>query len=667
DLQDELWTPVTQRRLQGAGVEQADIFDALNDGDILVHHPYDSFATSAEAFIDQAARDPDVLAIKQTLYRTSGPLRPIGRALIRAAGSGKQVVALVELKARGDEQANIAWAQALEQVGVHVVYGVVGLKTHAKVALVVRREGDGIRRYVHVGTGNYNPKTAQIYEDVGLLSADPDLGSDVAELFNFLTGYSRQRRFRRLLVAPVGLRSNIIRLIRKEAARPGGGRIILKVNSLVDPEIVEALYTASQAGTEIDLIVRGLCSLRPGVPGLSDRIRVRSLVGRFLDHSRIFRFGPEGAALEYYLGSSDLMPRNLDRRVEAMVPVIDRALQARMGQILEVELEDDVLAWALQPVGSWSKVPTVNGVNAQQAFEQLAEARAAPTNGDGPVLARRELEFQGDSSRPPDAAVALVIGYTRRSALVPVATLSTLRRRVQLKGRDGAVLAEVVDDDVSVIQGLRVQSRFREVEVELRDPAAERLLEPILARLRGAGAADGDQSSKLSRALGARAAAAPEVEPIQLNPDATAGDLLRHVIAVSVASLMRHDPGVRLGDDPEDVHRARVATRRLRSQLRTFRTMLDPAWANSLREDLRWLGTGLGSVRDKQVMSQRLRGRTPALAPEDAPMVAELADEPQTESEEARARLVLDMRAGRFLDLIERLVEIGRASCRERV
>src|SRR3981081_1444561 len=314
DLKDEPWTPVTQRRLQGAGVEQADIFDALKDGDILVHHPYDSFATSAEAFIDQAAKDPDVLAIKQTLYRTSGPGSPIVRALIRAAESGKQVVALVELKARGDEQANIAWAQALEQVGVHVVYGVVGLKTHAKVALVVRREGDQIRRYVHVGTGNYNPKTAQIYEDVGLLSADPELGADVSELFNFLTGYSRQRRLGRLLVAPVGLRSNIIRLIRREAARPGGGRIVLKVNSLVDPEIVEALYAASQSGTQVDLIVRGLCSLRPGVPGLSDRIRVRSLVGRFLEHSRIFRFGPAGDAAEYYLGSSDLVPTNLDRR-----------------------------------------------------------------------------------------------------------------------------------------------------------------------------------------------------------------------------------------------------------------------------------------------------------------------------------------------------------------
>ena len=384
DLKAEPWTPVTQRRLRGVGAAPANIFKILADGDVLVHHPYDSFATSAEAFVDQAAQDPDVLAIKQTLYRTSGPVSPIVRALIRAAESGKQVVALVELKARGDEQANIAWAQALEQVGVHVVYGVVGLKTHAKVALVVRREADRIRRYIHVGTGNYNPKTAQIYEDVGLLSADPELGSDVAELFNFLTGYSRQRRFGRLLVAPVGLRSNIIRLIRREAARPGGGRIILKVNSLVDPEIVEALYAASQAGTEIDLIVRGICSLRPGVPGLSDRIRVRSLVGRFLEHSRIFRFGATGPAVEYYLGSSDLMPRNLDRRVEAMVPVVDRSLQARLGQILDIELQDDMLAWALHADGSWTKVETVNGVNAQRTFEQLAQAGAVATNGSTP-------------------------------------------------------------------------------------------------------------------------------------------------------------------------------------------------------------------------------------------------------------------------------------------
>jgi polyphosphate kinase len=383
DLKEAPWNPVTQRRLQAAASEPASIFRALQDGDILVHHPYDSFASSAEAFIEQAAGDPDVLAIKQTLYRTSGPVSSIVRSLMRAAESGKQVVALVELKARGDEQANIAWAQALEQVGVHVVYGVVGLKTHAKVALVVRREAEGIRRYVHVGTGNYNPKTAQIYEDVGLLSADPELGSDVAELFNFLTGYSRQRRFGRLLVAPVGLRSSIIRMIRKEANRPSGGRIVLKVNALVDPEIVEALYSASQAGTSIDLIVRGICALRPGVPGLSDNIRVRSLVGRFLEHSRILRFGPDGGDVNYYLGSSDLMSRNLDRRVEAMVPVLDRRLQSRLAQILDIELHDDVLAWSLGADSRWTKVPVTKGMNAQRVFQELAAAGAAG-NGSTP-------------------------------------------------------------------------------------------------------------------------------------------------------------------------------------------------------------------------------------------------------------------------------------------
>src|SRR5207302_2930364 len=284
-----------------------------------------------------------------------------------------------------------------------------------------------------------------------------------------------------------------------------------------------------------------------------------------------------------------------------------------------------------------------------------------PATSEGPTLTRRELEFPGSGGRPPEAAVALVIAYVRRSTLVPVASLSTLRRRVQLKNREGAVLAEVVDDDVSVIQGLRVQSRFREVEVELRDPSAERLLEPILARLRDAGAADEDQASKVVRALGARATAAPEVDPIPVSSTSTAGDLVRHVIAVSVASLLRHDPGVRLGDDSEDVHRARVATRRLRSQLRTFRTLLDPVWTNALRADLRWLGAGLGSVRDKQVMSQRMRGRTTALPSDDAPIVGELADELLAESEEARARLVLDMRTDRYIDLIERLVEASRA------
>ena len=375
DLKDETQTPVTQRRLRGSGSEPVDLFQVLRDGDVLVHHPYDSFLTSVEAFIDQAARDRDVLAIKQTLYRTSGPASPIVRALIRAAETGKQVVALVELKARGDEQANIAWAQALEEAGVHVVYGVVGLKTHAKVTLVVRHEPGGIRRYVHIATGNYNPRTAQHYEDVGLLSAEAELGNDVAELFNFLTGYSRQRRFGKLLVAPVGLRASIIKLIRREETRPHG-RVVLKVNSLVDTELVDALYQASQNGVDVDLIVRGICCLRPGVPGLSERIRVRSIVGRFLEHSRIFRFGASDEEAEYYLGSSDLMPRNLDRRVEAMVPIDDRRLRRRVSEILDGCLADDVLAWRLGPDGSWERIPTVRGVNAQRRFEELALARA---------------------------------------------------------------------------------------------------------------------------------------------------------------------------------------------------------------------------------------------------------------------------------------------------
>ena len=284
-----------------------------------------------------------------------------------------------------------------------------------------------------------------------------------------------------------------------------------------------------------------------------------------------------------------------------------------------------------------------------------------PSTSEGPALTRRELEFPGDAGQPPDAAVALVLAYVRRATLVPVASLSTLRRRVQLKNREGTVLAEVVDDDVSVIQGLRVQHRFREVEVELKDQSADRLLDPILARLRGAGAADEDPTSKLVRALGARATAVPEVDPVALTSASTAGEVVRHAIAVSVASLMRHDPGVRLGDDPEDVHRARVATRRLRSQLRTFRTVLDAEWANTLRDDLSWLGSGLGSVRDKQVMAQRIRSRTNSLAEDDALTVTDLASELQAESEEARGRLVLDMRSDRYIDLIDRLVEASRA------
>jgi polyphosphate kinase len=373
DLKVDRWTPTTQPRLGGAAAVEPDFFAVIRGGDVLLHHPYDSFATSVEAFIAHAAADPSVLAIKQTLYRTSGPASAIARSLVMAAEAGKQVVALVELKARGDEQANIAWAQALEEAGVHVVYGLVGLKTHAKVLLVVRQEEDGIRRYVHLGTGNYNAHTATTYEDIGLLSCDPGLGADVSDLFNYLTGYSRQRRFRELMIAPIGVRAGVLRLIRREAKR--GGRIVIKVNNLVDPEIINALYAAARAGAKIDLIVRGVCCLRPGYQGLSGNISVRSLVGRFLEHSRVLRFGPDDHA-HYWIGSPDLMERNLDRRVEAVVPVKDPALRREIQSWLDLTLADDTLAWALKPDGSWGKVPTVEGVNVHARLMELALEQA---------------------------------------------------------------------------------------------------------------------------------------------------------------------------------------------------------------------------------------------------------------------------------------------------
>jgi len=375
ELKDTGWVGVTQPGLVDAEGDAQDLFAVLREGEVLVHHPYDSFSTSVVAFIEQAAADPDVLAIKQTLYRTSGD-SPIVNALIRAAEAGKQVAALVELKARFDEQANIGWARALEQAGVHVVYGLVGLKTHAKTALVVRREGDSIRHYCHVGTGNYNPKTARVYEDLGLLSADADLGADLAELFNTLTGYSRQTRYRRLLVAPAGLRQSVLDLIAAERDAPdGGGRIVFKMNNLVDTPVIDALYEASQAGVSIDLVVRGVCCLRPGVPGLSDNIRVRSVVGRFLEHSRILAFGGR-AHRRYLIGSADLMPRNLDRRVEAMAPVDHPDLQARLQEILDVSLADDTLAWVLSGDGEWTRVEAGAGVNTHLRLQELAFERA---------------------------------------------------------------------------------------------------------------------------------------------------------------------------------------------------------------------------------------------------------------------------------------------------
>jgi len=378
DLKDEPWVPITQPRLTSPELDEpVDMFSVIRDGDVLVHHPYESFSSSVEEFIRQASRDPQVLAIKLTLYRTSSDTSII-KSLVRAAEQGKQVAALVELKARFDEKKNIGWAKELEKAGVHVVYGLMGLKIHTKTTLVVREESDGIRRYCHIGTGNYNPKTARLYEDLGLLTADPKIGTDLTQLFNLLTGFARDPRFHRLLVSPRTVRPGIEELIHNEARYGPDGRIVMKMNSLVDPAMIDALYEASAAGTHIDLVVRGICCLRPGVPGLSENIRVRSIVGRYLEHSRVYHFAhgrPDGPVS--YIGSADLMPRNLDRRVEALVAIEDPELQARLDEILAVNLADDTLAWTLRPDTTWEKVPTVQGVDTHRRLEELALERRA--------------------------------------------------------------------------------------------------------------------------------------------------------------------------------------------------------------------------------------------------------------------------------------------------
>ncbi len=382
DLQIETWTPMTPTRLATAALEENELFAILRERDLLVHHPYDSFATSVEAFIAQAAEDPAVLGIKQTLYRTGGD-SPIVASLIRAAENGKQVAAIVELKARFDEEANIGWARALEEAGVHVVYGIVGLKTHSKTALVLRREEDGVRHYCHVGTGNYNSKTARIYEDIGLLTADHDIGSDVGELFNYLTGFSRHADYRQILVSPVTVRKRVMAMIEEQTEAGPRGRIVLKLNGLTDATMIDALYRASGAGVPIDLSVRGLCRLRPGIPELSENIRVRSLVGSFLEHSRIYRFGGapkdpsmgEGLPLKIYIGSADLMGRNLDRRVEVLVPIHDPELQARLFEVLDLVFADETNTWELGPDRRWRRVENVHGVSAQGRLKELAIER----------------------------------------------------------------------------------------------------------------------------------------------------------------------------------------------------------------------------------------------------------------------------------------------------
>ncbi|RAG84579.1 RNA degradosome polyphosphate kinase [Streptacidiphilus pinicola] len=363
---------------------QPDIFAAVRERDVLLHHPYDSFSTSVQAFLEQAAADPQVLAIKQTLYRTSGD-SPIVDALIDAAEAGKQVLVLVEIKARFDEQANIKWARKLEESGCHVVYGLIGLKTHSKLSLVVRQEGETLRRYAHVGTGNYHPKTARLYEDIGILTADPQVGADLSDLFNRLSGYSRREAYRRLLVAPRSLRNGLVKRIHDEIAHHRAGRparIQLKVNSIVDEAVIDALYRASMAGVPVDVWVRGICAIRPGVPGLSENIRVRSILGRFLEHSRIFLFA-NGGDPEVWIGSADMMHRNLDRRIEALLHVTDPGHRAELQGLLELGMADDTSSWHLGPDGVWTRhAHDAEGRPLRNVQELLIDSRRRSRRGE---------------------------------------------------------------------------------------------------------------------------------------------------------------------------------------------------------------------------------------------------------------------------------------------
>jgi polyphosphate kinase len=377
ELRDPPWTPVTQPRLQPDEDETPDVMAAMRKGDILLHHPYDSFATSVERLVEQAVADPQVLAIKMTVYRTSDDT-PLVPALIRASERGKQAVCLVEIKARFDERANITWARAMEEAGVHVVYGLPALKTHAKCVLIVRREGDGVRHYVHIGTGNYHPKTARLYTDFGLLTTDDQIGADVADMFNFLTGFARPRRYRRVLIAPAHLRDGILAEIERTVAAHEAGkpaRIRMKMNSLVDKRCIQALYEASMAGVPVELNVRGPCGLRPGVPGVSENIRVVSIVGRFLEHSRIFAFERDGETT-VYIGSADLMPRNLDTRVELVSPVRDETLAADLLDTLDRCFADDVNAWELNAEGAYIR-RTPAGPEPRSVQRELMTGHAA--------------------------------------------------------------------------------------------------------------------------------------------------------------------------------------------------------------------------------------------------------------------------------------------------
>jgi polyphosphate kinase len=380
ELRDPPWEPRTRPRLRPEEGERLDIFGVIRDGDVLVHHPYDDFSTSVERFVEQAVEDPAVLAIKQTVYRTSGD-SPIVPALMRAAEQGKQTVCLVEVQARFDEERNIQWARALERAGVHVVYGLSGMKTHAKLALVVRREGDRVRRYVHIGTGNYNPATARLYTDLGLFTCREDIAEDVADLFNHLTGFARPPSYRKALVAPQHIRDGVIREIERVVAAhtpESPSRVVMKMNSMIDGPVIQAIYRASQAGVPVDLIVRGIAGLRPGVAEVSDNVRVISIVGRFLEHARIFAFTAQGRTT-YWIGSADMMARNLDNRVELMAPVEDPVACEEIQAVIDLQLTDTALAWELAPDASWHRIEPRPGeapLNSQDALMERAARQA---------------------------------------------------------------------------------------------------------------------------------------------------------------------------------------------------------------------------------------------------------------------------------------------------
>ena len=427
---------MTQARLLlEAEGESTSVMATMRRGDLLVHHPYDSFGTSVERFVTESVDDPDVLAIKQTVYRTSDS-SPLVPALIRATEQGKQAVCMVELKARFDERTNIQWALSLEEAGVHVVYGIPGLKTHAKAILVLRREGDRVRHYVHIGTGNYNSKTARLYTDLGLFTTDPEIGADVADVFNFLTGFARPKSFRKLLVAPVTLRDGIIEQIRLTIAAhtpEQPTRILMKMNALVDAPVIRALYDASRAGVRVELNVRGICCLRPGIPGVSDNIRVVSNLGRFLEHSRVYFFERPGDE-RCYMGSADLMPRNLDHRVEILAPVEEPLLRGQVKDVLERCLADTSAAWELRSDGSWHRVRPAPGQE-RNAAAGAHGACASPHPGlhrPPHVLSRRGAT---PGSSCPGGSAGCVLARRRPQGL--------LHQRAHVQHQHGPAVPEI--------------------------------------------------------------------------------------------------------------------------------------------------------------------------------------------------------------------------------